>query len=60
MAGHSHWAGIKHKKAALDNKRGKLWSKLSKAIIVAAKMGGDSKMAEQIDEFVEQDYRTNL
>lgn len=40
MAGHSHWAGIKHKKAANDNKRGKLWSKLAKAIIVAAKMGG--------------------
>ena len=42
MAGHSHWAGIKHKKAAPDNKRGKVWSKLSKAIIVADKMrGGD-------------------
>jgi len=40
MAGHSHWAGIKHKKAAIDNKRGKLWSRLSKAIIVAAKTGG--------------------
>lgn len=40
MAGHSHWAGIKHKKALIDNKRGKLWGKLSKAIIVAAKMGG--------------------
>ena len=40
MAGHSHWAGIKHKKALVDSKRGKLWSKLSKAIIVAAKMGG--------------------
>ena len=40
MAGHSHWAGIKHKKALVDNKRGKVWSKLSKAIIVAAKMGG--------------------
>ena len=40
MAGHSHWAGIKHKKAAIDNKRGKLWSKLSKAIIIAAKIGG--------------------
>lgn len=40
MAGHSHWAGIKHKKALVDNKRGKLWSKLSKAIIIAAKMGG--------------------
>jgi len=40
MAGHSHWAGIKHKKAAVDAKKGKLWSKLSKAIIIAAKMGG--------------------
>lgn len=40
MAGHSHWAGIKHKKALIDNKRGKLWSKLSKTIMVAAKMGG--------------------
>ena len=40
MSGHSHWAGIKHKKALVDNKRGKLWSKLSKAIIVAAKIGG--------------------
>ena len=39
MAGHSHWAGIKHKKALVDNKRGKLWSKLSKTIIVAAKIG---------------------
>ncbi|MBX9789815.1 MAG: YebC/PmpR family DNA-binding transcriptional regulator [Pirellulales bacterium] len=40
MAGHSHWAGIKHKKALIDAKRGKLWSKLSKAIIIAAKHGG--------------------
>jgi YebC/PmpR family DNA-binding regulatory protein len=40
MSGHSHWAGIKHKKALVDAKRGKIWSKLSKAIIVAAKMGG--------------------
>ena len=41
MAGHSHWAGIKHKKALVDAKRGKLWSKLAKAIIIAAKGGGD-------------------
>ena len=40
MSGHSHWAGIKHKKALVDAKRGKLWSKLAKAIIVAAKAGG--------------------
>jgi len=40
MSGHSHWAGIKHKKAANDAKRGKTWSKLARAIIVAAKAGG--------------------
>jgi YebC/PmpR family DNA-binding regulatory protein len=40
MAGHSHWANIARKKAVVDAKRGKLWSKLAKAIIVAAKHGG--------------------
>jgi len=40
MSGHSHWATIKHKKGALDAKRGKLWSKLARQIIVAAKNGG--------------------
>ncbi|MCA9151937.1 MAG: YebC/PmpR family DNA-binding transcriptional regulator [Planctomycetales bacterium] len=40
MAGHSHWAGIKHKKALIDNKRGKVWSKIAKALMVAAKLGG--------------------
>lgn len=40
MSGHSHWAGIKHKKAANDAKRGKVWSKIAKMIIVAAKSGG--------------------
>ena len=40
MSGHSHAANVKHKKTRVDNKRGVLWSKLSKAIIVAAKMGG--------------------
>jgi YebC/PmpR family DNA-binding regulatory protein len=40
MAGHSHWANIAHKKGVIDAKRGKLWSKLAKAIIIAAKAGG--------------------
>lgn len=40
MAGHSHWANIANKKARVDSKRSKLWSKLSKYIIVAAKIGG--------------------
>src|SRR6266705_3369262 len=40
MSGHSHWATIKHKKGAVDAKRGKLFSKLSRAIIIAARHGG--------------------
>ena len=40
MAGHSHWANISRKKSLIDAKRGKLWSKLAKGIIVAAKHGG--------------------
>jgi YebC/PmpR family DNA-binding regulatory protein len=40
MAGHSAWKNIKHRKAAVDAKRGKLWSKCARAIIVAAKVGG--------------------
>ena len=40
MSGHSKWSSIKHKKGAADVKRGKLFSKLSRAIIVAAKEGG--------------------
>ena len=40
MAGHSKWANIKHRKARQDAVRGKLWSKCSRAIIVAAKAGG--------------------
>jgi YebC/PmpR family DNA-binding regulatory protein len=40
VSGHSKWSSIKHKKGAVDAKRGKLFSKLSRAIIVAAKEGG--------------------
>ena len=39
MAGHSHWAGIKHKKGRVDKERSKIFSKLSKEITVAAKLG---------------------
>ena len=39
MAGHSHWAGIKHKKGKADKKRSNIFSKLSKEITVAAKLG---------------------
>lgn len=40
MSGHSKWATIKHKKGALDAKRGKVWGKIIKEITVAARMGG--------------------
>lgn len=40
MAGHSAWKNIKHRKAAVDKKRGKVWSKVSRQIIVAAQKGG--------------------
>jgi YebC/PmpR family DNA-binding regulatory protein len=45
MSGHSKWSSIKHKKGAADAKRGKLFSKLSRAIIVAAKDGGPDPAA---------------
>lgn len=45
MSGHSHWAGIRYKKAVIDAKRGKIWSKLARAIIVAAKSGGGDPAA---------------
>ena len=40
MAGHSKWANIKHKKAATDAKRGKIWTRLIKEITVGARLGG--------------------
>ncbi|HXE53539.1 MAG TPA: YebC/PmpR family DNA-binding transcriptional regulator, partial [Tepidisphaeraceae bacterium] len=43
MAGHSHWAKIKRAKGANDAKRGKIWSKIARKIIIAAKAGGDPR-----------------
>ncbi|MFY9469271.1 MAG: YebC/PmpR family DNA-binding transcriptional regulator, partial [Solirubrobacterales bacterium] len=40
MSGHSKWASIKHKKAAVDSKRGAAFTKLARAIVVAARDGG--------------------
>ncbi len=53
MAGHSKWANIKHKKGATDKKRGKIFSKLAKEIMVAAKNGGG-------DETMNPSLRTAL
>ena len=44
MSGHSKWATIKHKKAALDSKRGKVFTRLIKEIMIAARNGGDPDM----------------
>jgi YebC/PmpR family DNA-binding regulatory protein len=43
VAGHSHWSKIKRAKGATDAKRGKLWSKIARKIIIAAKGGGDPR-----------------
>ncbi|MBI5211728.1 MAG: YebC/PmpR family DNA-binding transcriptional regulator [Elusimicrobia bacterium] len=40
MGGHSHWAGIKHKKGVTDAKKGKVWTKLVREIAIAARLGG--------------------
>ena len=45
MAGHSKWAQIKHKKAVVDSRRGKLFSKLAREIMVAARLGGGDPSA---------------
>ena len=45
MSGHSHWAGIRYKKAVVDARRGKIWSKVARMIIVAAKSGGGDPSA---------------
>lgn len=61
MSGHSKWAGIKHKKAAEDKKRGKIFSKLSKAITVAAKeKGGDSDKNPQLRLYIDKAKQANM
>ena len=45
MSGHSKWATIRHKKGAADAKRGKIFTKLIKELMVAARMGGGNRTA---------------
>jgi hypothetical protein len=47
VSGHSKWSTIKHKKAALDARRGKAWSKHARAITMTAKMGGGNAYADR-------------
>lgn len=61
MAGHSKWANIKHKKAAQDAKRGKVFTRLIKEITVAAKLGGaDPGMNPRLRLAVEKAYEANM
>ncbi len=60
MSGHSHWATIKHKKGAADEKRGKLFSKLSKAISISARKGGDPDMNPGLRMAIDQAKKANM
>jgi len=61
MSGHSKWSTIKHKKAATDAKRGKIFSKLAKMISVAAlEKGGDPSMNPRLRMAIESAQKENL
>jgi YebC/PmpR family DNA-binding regulatory protein len=61
MAGHSKWANIKHKKAATDAKRGKIFTRLIKEITVAAKLGGgDISCNPRLRLAVDKAYENNM
>ena len=61
MAGHSHWAGIKHRKGRADNQRSKIFSKLSKEITVAAKLGSkDSDINPRLRSAIQAAKTANM
>lgn len=61
MAGHSKWANIKHKKAAVDKKRGKIWTKLIREVTVAAREGGaDPTTNPRLRLAVDKAYGANM
>lgn len=60
MSGHSHWATIKHKKGATDAKRGLLYSKLAKQIMVAARNGSDPDMNLRLKYAIEKARAANM
>ncbi len=61
MAGHSKWANIKHKKAATDAKRGKIFTRLIKEITVAARLGGgDSASNPRLRLAIDKAYEHNM
>jgi len=61
MAGHSHWAGIKHRKGRADKLRSKIFSKLSKEITVAAKLGSkDPQMNPRLRSAIQEARSSNM
>ena len=61
MAGHSHWAGIKHKKGRQDKERSKIFSKLSREITVAAKLGDkDPAMNPRLRSAIQAAKQSNM
>ena len=61
MAGHSHWAGIKHKKGKADKQKSKIFSKLSKEITVAAKLGDkDPNMNARLRSAIQSARSANM
>jgi YebC/PmpR family DNA-binding regulatory protein len=60
MAGHSHWSKIKRAKGATDAKRGKLWSKIARKIIIAAKNGGDPRDNLSLRYTIEEAKAVNM
>ena len=61
MAGHSHWAGIKHRKGRADKLRSKVFSKLSKEITMAAKLGSkDSDMNPRLRSAIQAARTANM
>src|SRR4051794_34259620 len=60
MAGHSHWAKIKRAKGATDAKRGKVWSKIARKIIIAARNGGDPRENLNLRYTIEEAKAANM
>jgi len=60
MAGHSHWAGIKHKKEIQDAKRSQLFSKLTRLITLAAKKGPNPELNPELKMAIERAKEANL
>jgi YebC/PmpR family DNA-binding regulatory protein len=60
MGGHSHWAGIKHKKAITDAKRGKAWTKIIKEISIAARGGGKPEDNPRLRKAIDDAKAANM